>query len=278
MARKYVEAPDETARQTVRDQFALVTMGKGKTYHRRFASPESILQWGRTDPVISEAWTVEGGPIRNASWNGLGGQTRADLIATARGNNALAHFNKASAKLQADSLRIGGRAIPAVTGGAWNIPAYLSGNPLCARTKPRTKLPHKDFRFTLQCSAYVDEAELGAIGATIARALWNYTLAGGSATLTMFYVYGFSENSPAGAEACCFEVNIPLASSNALALAMSAAFYRSILMLAVADGISPTRGDCIPMKRHIAPANCVALRGQWSEDRSKLEAIGIHSK
>jgi hypothetical protein len=278
MAHTHIEAPGEEARQTVRDQFALIKMGTGMTYHRRFPSPEACLQWGRTDPVISQAWQVEGGSIKDRSWNGLGGQSRADLIATSRGENALKAFNAASAKLQADSLRIGGRAIPSLAGGAWVIPQYLASNPMCARSKPRTKLPHKDFRFTLQCSAYVNEAELGSIGATIARSLWDYTLAGGTATLTMFYVYGFSANSPAGAEACCFEVAIPLASSNALALALSPAFYRSILMLGVADGISPVPGDCIPMKRHIKPDNCVPLTGEWKNDRSKLEAIGIHSK
>lgn len=273
-----VSAPDEAARQTVRDQFKTIELASQKLYHRRFSSPEAVLQWGKTDPVIAQAWEVVGSSIQNRDWNGLGDQSRADLIATARGENALKAFNAAQVKLEADTLRIGGRAIPAITGGAWVIPQFLASNPMCARAKPRARLPHKDFKFTLQCSAFVNESELGSIGAAIARSLWDYTLNGGTATLTMGYIYGFTNDSPTGETAVYFEVNIPLASSNSVALALSPAFYRSVLMTAVFDGISPTRDDCIPMKRHIAPDNCVALRGQWREDRSKLEAIGIHSK
>lgn len=273
-----VSAPDEAARQTVRDQFKTIELANRKLYHRRFSSPEAVLQWGKTDPVISQAWEVMGSSIQNRSWNGLGDQSRADLIATARGENALKAFNAAQVKLEADTLRIGGRAVPAITGGAWVIPQFLASNPMCARAKPRARLPHKDFKFTLQCSAFVNESELGSIGAAIARSLWDYTLNGGTATLTMGYIYGFSDDSPSGEEAIYFEVNIPLASSNSVALALSPSFYRSVLMSAVFDGISPTRGDCIPMKHHLKPAGFTPLQGQWSTDRDALASLGIKQK
>ena len=103
----------------------------------------------------------------------------------------------------------------------------------------------------------------------------DYTLAGGTATLTMFYVYGFTNNTPSGETAVCFEVNIPLSSANSVALALSPSFYRSVLMMATANGISPTRGDCIPMKRHIKPTGAVPLQGEWAIDREALTALGI---
>jgi len=265
-------------RQPLRALFTLTEAFGGPVIHKRFTSPEQCISWCNAQPLINAAWQANKTRYQDPAWEGLDGQDFLDLIKTGRGTNATASFNKAQAKLKTDRLAIGGAPVPALTGGAWVIPAYLSGNPLCARTRPRAKLPYRDFRFSLQCSAYVDQAELGSIGATIARAIWDYTLAGGTCSLTMFYTYGFGRTAPENkAEAVCFEVNIPVSGVTSIALALSTAFYRPVLMNAVSHAISPKESDSIPMKRHLQPANVVALQGTWSTDRAPLAAVGIEA-
>jgi hypothetical protein len=265
-------------KKALRALFTLTESFGGPVLHRRFTSPEQCISWCNAQPLIYEAWAANKTRHQAPAWEGLAGQDFLDLIKTGRGTNATASFNKAQAKLKTNKLAIGGAPVPALTGGAWVIPAYLSGNPLCARTRPRAKLPHRDFRFSLQCSAWVDQAELGSIGATIARAIWDYTLAGGTCSLTMFYTYGFGIKAPEnGAEAVCFEVNIPISGITSIALALSTAFYRPVLMNAVSYAISPKNADSIPMKRHLQPRDVVALEGTWSTDRAPLAAVGIEA-
>jgi hypothetical protein len=94
----------------------------------------------------------------------------------------------------------------------------------------------------------------------------------------MFYTYGFGKAAPENkAEAVCFEVNIPVSGVTSIALALSTAFYRPVLMNAVSHAISPKDADSIPMKRHLQPANVVALQGTWSTDRAPLAAVGIEA-
>lgn len=268
------------SKQELRGLFSVSKFGAGDNVapvlHRRFASPEATIQWCNAQPLLRDVWARHDERHNSDSWCGLAGQAFEDLIHTGKGSNATQAFNKATAKLQAEKLAVGGAPIPALSGGAWVIPAYLSGNPLCARIRPRSKLPHKDFRFSLQCSAYVDQTELGAIGATIARAIWEYVMAGGTCSLTMYYTYGFTKAAPeSGAQAICFEVNIPISGVTSIALALSTAFYRPVLMNTVSHGFSPTSGDSIPMKRELQPPNVIPLNGEWRHDRSKLQAAGI---
>lgn len=263
------------AKATLLCDFTTCKAGNGEAIlFKAFPSPEAVLAWGLANPVARAIWELES-PNETSKWAGLKGQTLIDLVTTGRGVNALEAFNSASAKLETHHLAIGGRPVPAIAGGAWVIPAYLASNPLAARLKPRARLPHKDFRFELQCSAYVDQAELGSIGATIARAVWNYTLAGGSATLTMLYTYGFThppKNAPVAAR---FEVTIPLSSENSLALAVSTAFYRPVLMHLASHALSPLEGDSIPMRRELTPPGVQPLRGEWGYDVTPLAALGI---
>ena len=241
--------------------------------YKYFPSPAALLHWIK-EQGLGEA-CAKMHKSCGESWSGIGGQSIPDILTTGKGNRALQAFSEAQAKLEAQSV-IGGRPQPAIAGGAWVIPSVLSGNPMSARIKPRAKLPHKDFRFMLQVSAFVNQNEMSQVCAKIARAAWDYVLAGGTVSLTMFYVYGYhNERNDCPIEGGVFEVNIPLNDSSALALALSTAIYRPILMGLAALVLSPYHNDSIPMKRHIVPTGAISLQGEARIDFPTLKAAGI---
>ena len=241
--------------------------------YKRFPSPAALLHWIK-EQGLGEA-CAQMHTKCGESWSGLDGQSISDILTTGKGNRALQAFSEAQAKLEAQSV-IGGRPQAAIAGGAWVIPSVLSGNPMSARIKPRAKLPHKDFRFMLQVSASVNQNEMSQVCAKIARAAWDYVLAGGTVSLTMFYVYGYNnEKRNCPIEAAVFEVNIPLNDSSALALALSTAMYRPILMGLASLVLSPRHNDGIPMKRHITPTSAISLQGQIETDFPILKKAGI---
>lgn len=244
----------------------------GTVDYKFFPSPSAMLAWVNAHDETRQCSIDMAN--NGERWCGLGGQSIENLLSTGKGENSLRAFSRAQAKLEAE-FRALDRPQPAIAGGAWVIPSVLAGNPMSARMKPRTRLPHKDFRFMLQVSAFTHQEDLSAVMAKIARAAWDYTLAGGTVSLTMFYVYGYRHKGEKGEEGLCIEMQIPLNDSSALALALSCAVYRPVLMGIASKGTSPCHNDSIPMKFHLEPQSATLLRGEPREDFPRLAQLGI---
>ena len=64
-------------------------------------------------------------------------------------------------------------------------------------------------------------------------------------------------------------------SESALALALSTAIYRPILMGIASKGLSGRANDSIPMRRHLVPPNTLSLHGEKAIDSPELAKLGI---
>jgi len=264
-------------RQTLRAEFPLRQWkGEGQTretpvHYRKFPSPQALINFISSNPVARLAVLDN---HHDDDWMGLKGQTVDNVLSTGIAKNALETFHAAQAKLKAHQV-IGGRPVPAINGGAWVIPSMLSGNPMCARKRVKAKLPHKAFNFLLQCSAFVSQDYLSPLCARITRALWDYQQAGGSCTLNVMFIYGYSEESSDGAKALVIEMAVPLSNDASLSIALSTALYRPLGMMLASRGTSGQAMDGIPMRFDLKPAGYYAIGQKRSEDAETLKKLGI---
>lgn len=265
---------DTTTKRQIRADFPVKDSPAGKAHYRHFSSPEAVLAYCRNTAPVREQ-IIDRVSTGSERYHGLAGQDIDAILTTGIAKNALDCFNRADAKLSPDSLRIGGRAIPAITGGAWVIPQFLAGNPMCARAKPRARLPHKDFHVSFRADAGINQSDISTTAAALVRGLWNYTLGEGSATLRVTYVFGYGKTAPDGAKALLVSLDIPLASKNSAALGFSTAMYRSILMSIASRLTSPVDHDVIPHKDGFRPRNTISLSGDSFDDKTTLAALGI---
>jgi hypothetical protein len=266
-----------TYKKGVRELFPVKLSGLGHSHpvhFREFSSPAAALAFVRAHPELREC--VETRMTDSPDWTGLGDkQSAADLLTSGVSTLAMENFRKAQVALASESLLIGGRAIPAIAGGAWNIPAYLTGNPLCARTKPRTKLPHKNFDVSYRATATVNPASIARITALLTRAVWDYTLKGGSCSLTVSYIYGYTDPAPDGAQGMVIRIQIPLSSESAVSLGFSTVLYRGVFMGIASRLTSPVSGDPIPHRDDLRPTNTLRLTGKKSADLQTLRSAGL---
>lgn len=255
--------------------FTLVDTPQGKWGKLTTSTPREMLtlckQHARTPNEIS--W------VRNSPWAGLGSQTSESLDATGIPEHSRDMLQKATAQLVRKPSKAG-RVTPSIVGGSWSVPAVLANLPLAARSRARTKLPPLNIRLVCTYSASVDEARLSAIFAKLARAIWDYTLAGGAVDLRVYGI-GFTRRTTTGAKGLICETRVPASDMSQLALALSPMFLRAVtgpLMTAFSD--SPDDSIMVPQPSDNPIPGSIYIggrtrSGQLPELSKVLEALSV---
>jgi hypothetical protein len=179
-------------------------------------------------------------------WLGLDTQSLPSFRQSNIAEYPLRLVKEATAKLPQKLTKLADQRA-AVTGGFWDVPAVIANIPMAARTRIRNKLAPKQFKIGFSMSCNIDAAQMAALTSRIARALWDYTIAGGVATLTIYHA-GFVRRSETGAKGLITESHINCADQAALSLALSPTFLRTVagpLMTAFSDSSQ----DSIPVVR-----------------------------
>lgn len=237
-----------------------------------FASPAATVNAaGEFARKAVRAWAEDG------YWSGLGAQSTADFLASGHSREALRHFNRAQAAL-AQEHKLGGGQRPSVAGGAWVMPLVIQGNPLPARIKTREKLAPKNIRLLFNISGGVNAEEVARIGARIARACWDYQLAGGIVTLSVGFLGAHMRGTPNRHRYCLVESMVPLTSESAIALALSPVFFRAAIYPLCDRLNNPIDSECTLAQSVILtglPPEFTVLSGMESRDLPKLKALGL---
>lgn len=215
------------------------------------ASPRAMQEL-----VIKHARKIDIWNLENTKWAGLASQSRADFDTTGIADYPRNLVQKAQASLPAKRSRPANiRA--SLTGSVWNVPAVLANIPLAAQTRVRQKLTPLNLRIAFVASANVNIEKMGELTAKIARAIWDYTLAGGVVTLTVFHV-ALVKKSRTGSIGLSVEIKIPTTDVAALSLGLSPTFLRTCagpLMTAFSDypsdSLYPSSTNPIPNSYYI---------------------------
>lgn len=250
---------------------------KGKWGMLRFASPREMLEC-----VIAHAWTDnERVQDRDPHWLGLGSQSLADLAKTGIPAHALAQIKQASAALPHKFSRPG-IIQPAIAGGSWSIPAVLVGLPLAARSRARTKLAPLTINLVCAWSASVTETTLAPTFARLARAIHDYTLAGGAVTLTCHYLSHLTSYPIPGLSGAGVSIRIPANDLAQIALGCSVMANR-VCAMRLRKALSTTPDDSmLPIEAPSNPIPASIYLGGRTETgdigpslASTLEALAI---
>lgn len=185
---------------------------------------------------------------KGCSWHvpsfiGLKNQTIQEFDQTKKATYPLQCLESALARLDQKTTRPGGQRM-AVTGGFWDTPSVIAALPLSARTRVRTKLPPKNIRIFIVYSGGVSSETMAPLTARIAKALWQYTLAGGAVSLTV--QTGSAIRGQTGR--AVIETRVNTSDVSALALALSPVFMRSI-SAALLCALSDKPSDSLPILR-----------------------------
>lgn len=205
-----------------------------------------------------------------ASWAGFSKASPLAMLDSGFSPDALEAFNTANARIES-------KGIPAspeyrVCGGVWSVPRHLSGHPLSAVVRPRTKLPAKNWDIAACFMWTIEAKDVAAPLAKIARAAWAYIQQGGAVTLTIHYSAKFSRDFQ-GCSHIVTSLTIPLSNPAAIATACSVQFFRSAF-IAFGQALSGTADDNLPVAWLHKPG-IVRIQGKAREDAKALEALGI---
>lgn len=246
---------DNTRAILASPEYSLMHNTQGKAYHL-LKYPSVSAAHSATKLYARTANEKHG---TDAEFIGLGSQTCANLDATGKANKALADLNAALARLDVPHSRPGAIA-NTVTGGFWDVPSVLAGLPLAARSRIRTKLVPINLRLWIGYKADTDAEEISSVTAKLAKALRDYTLAGGVATLT---VINASHVEGALAQVACVETRVNVSDTNALAFALSPTFVRGIsiplrqaLSTESHDGLFLLPSEFFPGVHHLNNRKC----------------------
>jgi hypothetical protein len=181
-----------------------------------------------------------------ASWCGFGKQTFTSFFEKYTIDKAIADYQAAKSKIEAALTR--GKVNYSPVGESFSMGRYLSGHPVCAFRREKTKLPAKAINLAVNCSAGLSPTELSEPLALIAKAAGEYQAAGGLVTLTVNYLYQFSRLCPYNGKnykGLVITIKIPLANPGILASAASVQFFRALGMplgcYSSADNYDPLR-------------------------------------
>jgi hypothetical protein len=206
------------------------------------------------------------------SWSGLSEPAPA-FIESGISIDAAREFQTTTAKLHADRFAPGA-VRPAVAGGAWIIPLTLTGAPMPARIRERTKLPPLNINLGITAMARTNWKDVTKSLASVAHAAWQYLQAGGALTLTANYCWAF--HSPMnGNRGLVVSIKAPLTSQAAFASACSLQTARA-LTLSLAQSLSgvPNGHDSIPLAYWKKPGLHM-VNGLAGEDAGILSALKI---
>ena len=208
-----------------------------------------------------------------SKWAGFADQTPEDVFQTQTIREAIVAFRAASGKIETHLTP--GAVNYSPVGASFSMGKFLTGHPVCAFKREKTKLPSKTINISVNCSAYKNHAALAAPLSRIIRAAWEYQNAGGLVTLTVNYIHQFSrpqiwnDTPHAG---LITTIAIPLTNPGILATAASVQFYRG-LSIPVAAHLSGSFGDGLPVTKWSGPG-IYPLNGTAS-DSLALDALRI---
>lgn len=233
-----------------------------------FESPSDMIECARTEAKRHVADKMD----RN-DWTGLGPQPGADFLSSHHSTEAHKVFQSATAKLEREH-RIGGpRFISSPAGGAWIIPQVLNNHPLPSRVRPREKLAPKNIKLKIIATWNVNSEAIARYASVVARALWDYQMAGGIVSLTLVQFSQYNRTSPRNTVGFWSETYIPLTNESAIATAVSVPLFR-ICWLSLAQQLSPCSDDGIPIEFR-ADADTVNLSGRPLSDEEQLRKHGF---
>lgn len=158
-------------------------------------------------------------------WAGFRSESNSDAINAGVSRDAHKTMQANHAALEAP-LKAPGRAIPSPVGGAFNIGRILNGHPLSAYRRPRVTLPPKTIVIALSVSCSIDESTISKTVSKIARAAWEYHLAGGIVNVTFQTLCFYSRAPASGEKGMLISLILPLADVSALATGASLQAFR----------------------------------------------------
>lgn len=207
------------------------------------------------------------------NWNSIPGQDWPTLDASGVADFPLQLIRQAKASLPDKPMRPG-RAMPAVTGAVWDIPAVQAGLPLAARTRARVKLPPRDIRLGLSISGAVTAEKLARALAPLANAINAYTKAGGAVSLTVYDAAMFFYPPANGTVGAYIETRINASDEAAVAFALSPAFPRNVSYPLIAE-CSGRAGDALKVCRpaEFPVKGVTALSGYGDDIFREVSAI-----
>lgn len=245
-------------------QFSKVTGNDGKPWDKLvFPSVRELHQ-----TVIDHARTKNEAEWTTGYFCGLESQPLADFDSSGKANTAFDAFTAAVAKLP--DIKRAGTMRAAVSGSYWDVPSVLANLPLAARTRVKSRLAPVNFRIALDFSGAVDAKTVAPYTAKLARAIWDYQLAGGVCTLTVLHLSDLSDHSRIYAE-----TRVNTSDMAALSLALSPICARA-LAYALFSAASPRTRDHLPMNddSQAIPGGCFAMEGRSNEAfRKSAEAL-----
>lgn len=166
-----------------------------------------------------------------------------------------------------------GRSIPSPVGGSFNIGRVLQGHPLSAYRRQRAALPPKTIEVALSATWDIDQKTIAASISRIARAAWEYHLAGGVVNIRIHYILGFDRPDANGNEGLIITINLPTENIGQLATAASVQFFRGFAIPA-AQALSPVHNDPLHAGSSTLPG-IHTLRGKPADDAPILKALQI---
>lgn len=181
---------------------------------------------------------------------GLADQSVFDFDTSGIPQHALKLVKTQMAKMTGTPSRPGQFA-PAVTGGFWDVPSVIAGLPLSARIRARTKLPPVNLRLAIDFGADVSGEKIAPACARLAKAIHEYTKAGGAVSLSvMSYFDIWSEKANNG----WIECKVNGADLTNIATAFSPAFLRGVIYC-LESALSDKPHDSLPVvQRNLDPS------------------------
>lgn len=180
----------------------------------------------------------------DSAWIGLAQQTRDDFMASGIAQKPLNDVKAAIGKLPHKHSAFA-RPVPAITGALWDVPSVLANVPLAARARQRQKLPPLNIRLACFWSAGISPESLAEITAKLAKAIHDYTMAGGAVNLTVGFITDFTDTAN-GVSQCFAGCRVNAADMAAVSTILSPVGFRALggrMLSALCERAkNPTRG------------------------------------
>lgn len=208
---------------------------------------------------------------RSGEWSGLGPQNAAQVAQEGYSSAALQAFQKATAALGVSKAR--GTPQLAPCGTSYSMARVIQGHPIAAFKRPREKLPPVSLDLTVNAWCGRKPEDIQNSLAKIARAAWDYQAAGGPVSITVHYLYYFSE-ARNGHMAFMASLKIPLSNGAQFATGASLQMFRGPGMAIAGSCLSGEVGDGLPLAKWDNPKT-LPISGDPAEDAEILAALKI---
>lgn len=207
---------------------------------------------------------------RTGSWSGLGSETGLDATMAGYSQNALKAFESASAALGPSKAR--GTPQLSNQGPAFSMARVIQGHPVASFKRPKTKLPPVSLDLTVNAWCGRKPEDIQNALAKIARAVWDYQVAGGPVSLTVHHLYHFTQARD-GHWGFMASLKIPLSNGSQFATGASLQMFRGLAM-PLASTLSGDPGDGLPLATWDNPKT-LPISGEPSEDAAILAKLAI---